>query len=189
VAATINKETAVQDETSLDPGRPEPDEYGPYYGGYVHRVPEGAITELLANQLNTTLTLLTSLSPEKAAYRPKPEDWNIIEVIGHLADSERVFAYRALRFARNDTTPLASFDQDLFVANGNFARRSLLAVLGEFAAVRQSTLALLRGLDEAAWLRRGTANNSEASVRALAYIIAGHELHHVADFQQRYQLT
>lgn len=178
----------MQDETSLDPGRPEPDEYNPYYEDYVQRVPKGAIAELLAKQLNTTLTLLTPLSPAQTSYRPKPEDWNIIEVMGHLADSERVFAYRALRFARNDTTPLSSFDQDLFVANANFAHRSLIAVLGEFAAVRQATLALLRGFDEAAWLRRGTANKSEVSVRALAYIIAGHELHHIADFRQRYQI-
>ncbi|RIK37819.1 MAG: DinB family protein [Chloroflexi bacterium] len=179
----------MQDETAPNPGRPKPDEYNSYYEQYVNLVPDGATTDLLANQLNTTLTLLSSLSPSQASYRPKPEDWNIVEVMGHLADSERVFAYRALRFARNDTTPLASFDQDLFVATANFARRPLLDVLDEFAAVRRATLALFRGLDEAAWLRRGSANNSEVSVRALAYIIAGHELHHVADFRQRYQLA
>jgi hypothetical protein len=130
--------------------------------------------------------LLAPLSSAQASYRPKPDDWNMIEVVGHLADAERVFAYRALRFARGDATPLASFDQDLFVANAGFARRPLSDVLDELAAVRRATLAFFQGLEPAAWLRRGMANQNEISVRALAYVIAGHELHHMDDFRRRY---
>jgi hypothetical protein len=117
------------------------------------------------------------------------EDWNIIEVVGHVADAERVFAYRALCIARTDTTPLLSFDQDLYVAAANFARRPLADLLDELATVRRATLSLLRGLDVEAWLRRGTVNNNPMSVRALAYIIAGHELHHLEDFRQRYNIV
>ncbi len=105
-----------------------------------------------------------------------------------MADAERVFAYRALRIARNDRTPLPGFDQDLFVANANFASRPLVALLDEFSTVRHATVALLRTLDEAAWQRQGIASDNPLSVRALAYIIAGHELHHLLDFRQRYQI-
>ncbi len=166
--------------------RPAADEFNPYYAQYVDRVPDGNLIDQLTHQLATTTQLLAPLPPEQAAYRPKPDDWNISQVLGHLADSERVFAYRALVFARNDATDLPGFDQDLFVANGNFATLPLTELLSAFAAVRQATLALFRTLEEAAWLRSGTANGNPVSVRALGYIIAGHELHHVADFRQRY---
>jgi hypothetical protein len=174
--------------TSINPGRPEPDEYLAYYGQYINRVPDGDILDLLARQLDATSNLLAPLSPEQANFRPKPDDWSITEVVGHLADAERVFAYRTLWIARSDHTPLPSFDQDLFVANANFSRRPLADLLDEFVAVRHATSALLRTLDAAAWLRKGIAADNPISVRALAYIIAGHELHHVADFRQRYNV-
>jgi hypothetical protein len=171
------------------PARPASDEYVEYYAQYVKRVPDGAIIDLLEQQLDQTRALLLPLTPAQAAFRPKPADWNVIEVVGHIADAERVFAYRALAFARGDTTALPPFDQDLYVATAGAARRPLLELLDDFAAVRHATIALFSGLDDEAWLRRGTANNSPVSVRALAYIIAGHELHHVADFRQRYNLV
>lgn len=174
--------------TPINPGRPEPDEYLAYYGQYIKRVPDGNLFALLAVQSENTCTLLASLSPERANFRPKPTDWNITEVVGHLADSERVFAYRALCIARNNPTPLPSFDQDLFVANANFANRPLATLLDEFTTVRQATLAFLRTVEAEAWLRQGVAADHLISVRALAYIIAGHELHHVADFRQRYNV-
>ncbi len=174
--------------TSLNPGRPGPDEYLAYYGQYINRVPDGNILDLLARQLDTTCTLLTPLAPAQANFRPKPADWNITEVVGHLADTERVFAYRALCIARANPTPLPSFDQDLFVANANFSHRSLVALLAEFTTVRQATLAFLHTLDAEAWLRQGMAADHPISVRALAYSIAGHELHHGADFRQRYNV-
>lgn len=162
--------------------RPPPDKYAPYHAGYVGLVAEGNILELLAGQVKATRDLLAALP---AGFRPTPADWSVAEVVGHLADSERVFAYRVLRFARGDATPLPGFDQDCFVAHAGFSQRPLADLLDEFAAVRQGTLILLRNLDEAAWQRQGVANDMAVSVRALAYVIAGHELHHVADLRNR----
>lgn len=173
---------------SINLGRPESNEYLAYYGQYIQRVPAGAILDLLASQLDDTCALLAPLAPAQANFRPKPDDWNITEVVGHLTDAERVFAYRALCIARNDKTPLPSFDQDLFVATANFASRSLADLLEEFTTVRRASLALLRTFDAEAWQRQGIAADHPISTRALAYIIAGHELHHVADFRQRYQV-
>lgn len=174
--------------TPHNPGRPEASEYLPYFGQYIDRVPAGSIVEQLSSQLEATCRLLAPLSVEQVHYRPKPEDWNILEVLGHITDGERVFVYRALRVARNDSTPLASFDQDRFVANADFASRSLADLLDEYAAVRRATLTLFRSLSPVAWLRTGIAADHPISVRALAYIAAGHELHHIADFHQRYRL-
>jgi hypothetical protein len=114
--------------------------------------------------------------------------WSVKEVLGHLVDSERVFAYRALRVARNDQTPLAGFEQDDYVRNGPFARLSLPELIEDLTAVRQSSLSLFGNLDEKVWSRRGTANNSVISVRALAYIVAGHELHHRHILKEKYGL-
>jgi hypothetical protein len=183
------KETEMTNANPLASARPVADEYVAYYAQYVNRVPAGAIIDLLEEQLDQTRALLLPLTPAQAAFRPKPEDWSVVEVVGHIADTERVFAYRALSFARGDTTPLPGFDQDLFVATAGFDRRPLLDLLDEFAAVRHTSIALFRGLDEEAWLRRGAANNNPVSVRALAYIIAGHELHHVEDFRLRYNIA
>ena len=171
-----------------NPCRPGADEYFAYYGQYISRVPEGDIVDLLTRQFEKTQAILAPLSAAQVNFRPKPDDWNVLEVLGHIADAERVFAYRALCIARNDRTPLPSFDQDLYVANANFAQRALADLLDEFAVVRRATLSLLRTFDEAAWLRKGVASDNPISTRALAYIIAGHELHHVLDFQQRYNV-
>jgi hypothetical protein len=108
------------------------------------------------------------------------------EVLGHVSDSERVFAYRALRIARNDQTPMEGFEQDDYVKYGPFGQCSLAALIEEFKSVRQATLALFRSLEDAAWTRRGVANKNEVSVRALAYIIAGHELHHRRLLREKY---
>lgn len=172
--------------SNFDPGLPLPDEYQGGFTTYVGRVPAGSIIPILKAQLDAARALLSPLTAEQAAFRPKPEDWNVVQVVGHIADTERVFAYRAMRFARNDPTPLPSFDQDLFVAHADFEVRGLSSVLAEYVAVRTATIALLSGLPEAAWLRRGLASGNTMSVRALAYAIAGHELHHLADFRERY---
>ncbi len=174
--------------STTNPGRPAPDEHIPYFSQYIALVPDGDIVDLLAHQLNVTSTRLAQLTPVQTKFRPKPDDWNIIEVVGHLADTERVLMGRALHFARNDHTPLPSTDFEQFVANANFASRPLSALLDEFSTVRHATVALLRTLDKAAWQRQGIAANNPISVRALAYIVAGHELHHLADFRQRYQV-
>jgi hypothetical protein len=181
-------ENSMSNTLPSQAARPEADEYNAYYAQYINRIPEGLVTDLLAEQLERTRALLLPLTPAQVAYRPKPDDWNIAEVLGHIADSERIFAFRALAFARNDTTALPSFDQDLYVANADFAERPFDTLIEEYTAVRRATLAFFGNLPAEAWVRRGVANHNPISVRALAYIIAGHELHHVADFRDRYRI-
>ncbi len=165
--------------------RPDTNEYAPYYGKYISLVPEGDILATLETQLPETLALL---APREADgdFRYAPGKWSVKESLGHVIDTERVFSYRGLRIARNDKTPLAGFEQDDYVKYGPFAQSSLAALLHEFASVRKATVALFRALDEAAWSRRGVASNNEVTVRALAYMIAGHELHHRRLFQEKY---
>lgn len=171
---------------SVPTARPAADEYAPFYAGYVDRVPEGDILQILEGQLGATQALLAPLSRERALARPTPDDWNILEVLGHITDAERVFAYRALRIGRGDQTPLAGFDQDDYVRAARFAERGLGELLEAYAAQRRATLATLRSLDAEAWLRRGVVSGQPCSARAWAYIAAGHELHHIADFHDRY---
>ncbi len=171
------------------PERPAADEYPPFYAGYVGHVPEGDLLARLERQSRETPARLRSLGPEAARLRYAPDKWSVIEVVGHLADSERIFAYRALRIARGDATPLAGFDQNAYVAAGNFEQRAFAEVLEEFELVRRGTLALLRSFDDAAWQRRGVANNHPVSARALAYVIAGHELHHLAILRTHYGVS
>jgi hypothetical protein len=166
-------------------GRPDSNEYAPYYGKYISLVPEGDILVTLERQLPDTVALL---APREADgdYRYAPGKWSVKESFGHVIDTERVFSYRALRIARNDQTPLAGYEQDDYVKYGPFAQCTLPAMLEEFTSVRKATVALFRALDQAAWSRRGTASNNEVTVRALAYMIAGHELHHRKLFQDKY---
>ena len=159
--------------------RPASSEYAPYYERYVVLVPEGDIVSILERQLETTLQLLRGIDESQAGRRYAPGKWSIKELVGHLIDTERIFSYRALRFARNDKTPLTGFDQDAYVSNANFDDILMNDLAAEFEYLRRSDIRLFRGLREAAWSRRGTANDVEVSVRALAFIIAGHEAHHV----------
>ncbi len=165
--------------------RPESDEYGAYYGKYISLVPEGDILAALETQAPETAVLLSRPDVD-GDFRYAPGKWSLKESLGHVIDAERVFAYRAMRIARNDKTPLASFEQDDYVKYGPFGHCSLAALVEEFLAVRKATVPLFRALDEAAWTRRGVASEKEVTVRALAYIIAGHELHHRRLFQQKY---
>ena len=166
--------------------RPGPDEYAPFFAGYVARVPEGQITQILEAQLAATCALLEPLSRERVLARPTPEDWNILEVLGHIADGEQVFAYRALRIGRGDPTPLAGFEQDDYVRAARFSERELPELLDAYVAQRRATLAVLRSFDDEAWLRRGSVSGNPCSARAWAYVAAGHELYHIADFHARY---
>lgn len=166
--------------------RPGADEFAPYYGAYVGAVPDGDITRTLAQQGEGLLARLKHLSEEQAAFAYSPGKWTVKEVVCHIADAERIFAYRALRIARGDTTPLAAFDENAYAVNSSANDRPLETLLGEFAAVRGATLALLRWLPEAAWTRRGTASGKEVSVRALAWIMAGHAMHHGTVLKDRY---
>lgn len=165
--------------------RPQPSEHVPYYRKYIQLVPDGDLLSLLETQYRATQRMLAPLPPEKAKYRYAEGKWSVTEVVGHLADCERVFTYRALRFARGDATPLAGFDENFYTPAGHFDERSLGDVLSEFSAVRGATLALFRGLSPDAFERSGPANGNPISVRALAYIIAGHERHHYQLLQNR----
>lgn len=166
--------------------RPDSTEYAPYYGKYVSLVPDGPIVATLGNQIETTLDLLRGLSETQGDSRYAPGKWTIKELVGHVIDAERIFAYRALRIARNDKTPLPGFEQDDFVAGANFNAIPLAELTDELAAVRESNLRMFRHLTDDAWLRRGTASDNEVSARALAYIIAGHELYHLDILKTRY---
>jgi uncharacterized damage-inducible protein DinB len=168
--------------------RPGAAEYSPYYGRYIDRVPEGDLLRTLEGQARETQSLLAGLSDAKALHRYAPDKWSIKEVIGHVADTERVFTYRALCFARADETPLPGFDEQAWAPAGRFDARSLKDLAAELGAVRRATIALLSGLDAEALARRGTADNKAITVRALAWIIAGHERHHVALLHERYEV-
>ncbi|HEX8775332.1 MAG TPA: DinB family protein [Pyrinomonadaceae bacterium] len=171
---------------SYNAAKPAQTDYAPYYGKYVSLVPEGDIVATLSRQLDDTLAVLGGVSEAQSGHRYAPDKWSVKELVGHLIDSERIFSYRALRFARNDKTPLSGYEQDGYIANASFDAYPLSELATEFEHVRRSTLFLFRHLDKEAWERRGTANDSEVSVRALAHIIAGHELHHMEILRTRY---
>jgi uncharacterized damage-inducible protein DinB len=166
--------------------RPEQSEYLPYYHKYVALVPTGDVIETLTRQSADTLALLGGLDEAQGNHAYEPGKWSIKGVVGHVIDTERIFAYRALRFARNDQTPLPGYDQDDYGRVANFDARTLASLAKEYASVRAATIALFRSLDDEALQRRGQANDAEVSVRALAHIIAGHELHHVGIIRERY---
>ena len=166
--------------------RPADGEYMPYFGRYISLVPEGDILAILAAQNESTLALLRSLAESQGGYRYAPEKWSIKELVGHVSDTERIFADRALRFARADQTPLPGFEENDYVKNASFDAQPLAAIVAGFADVRRSTLSLFRTMAIEATARRGKANNAEITVRALAYVIAGHELHHMNILRTRY---
>lgn len=166
--------------------KPEANEYAPYYGKYVELVPAGDLAATLQAQGEQTLALLRTLSEAQGSHAYAPGKWTIKELIGHVNDTERIFAYRLLRIGRNDKTPLAGFEQDDYVASTDFKARTLASLIDEFAAVRQATLHLCQHFNDAEWQRRGTASENEVSARALGHIIAGHELYHVDILKSRY---
>jgi uncharacterized damage-inducible protein DinB len=166
--------------------RPQPDECAPYYGRYISLVEGDDILSRLDHQRRQTMMLLSGRNEKDGDFRYAPGKWSAKEVLGHVCDTERIFAYRALRISRADATPLAGFEQDDYVRNGPFANRPLSDLVEDFIAVRRATLSLLRNLDEPAWMRRGVASKNEVTVRALAYMIAGHELHHRKILEEKY---
>lgn len=164
--------------------RPSEEEYAGDAGEYIRLVPEGNIIDILLAQEKQMTELLASLTESQSAYRYEEGKWMLKEVVGHIADSERVMTYRLLRFARGDQTPLPGFDQELFIPP--FGSWTTAQLAEDYRAVRQSTITLLRGLPTEAWSRKGRANNVSITVRALAYGIAGHELHHMGVIRNRY---
>ena len=166
--------------------RPEAGEYAPYYEKYIALVPGNDILGALETQRLQMIQLFAARSERDGNFRYAPDKWSVKEVLGHVCDTERIFAYRALRISRNDKTPIEGFEQDDYVKHGGFNDRTLVDLAGEFSQVRGATLALFLGLGGDAWQRRGAANKNEVTVRALAFVIAGHELHHRGILEERY---
>ena len=167
--------------------RPAPDEYAPALAGYVGRIAEHEdILVALARQHEELLAWLGRVPPGGGDHRYAPEKWSIKEVVGHLSDTERVWAYRALRIGRGDATPLPGFDDQAYVPEQRAADRPLADLVEEWDAVRRATLTLLRNLPPGAWTRRGMASDLPISVRALAYVTAGHVRHHLEVLEARY---
>ena len=165
--------------------RPEPTEYAPFFATYIDLVPEADVLAAMGAQLDDTLAFLRGVSEVQAKVLHAPYTWTVKEVVGHLTDGERVFGYRALRFGRADTTPLAAFDENVYARGGDFNRLTLADLVSEYEAARRSNLWLFRNLPAAAWARSGPAGGNPVSVRALAYIIVGHTRHHGAILRKR----
>jgi hypothetical protein len=165
---------------------PQSSEHLPYYSRYTSLVEGQDLTAILEKQIDASLPFLHSISDEKSLYRYAPGKWSIKEVLGHLIDAERIFAYRALRFARNDPRTVIGFDQDPYVEAAGFDAHPWPDLVAEFEHVRRSTILFFRGLTPEAAMRSGLANDASITVRALGYIIAGHELHHLGILRERY---
>ncbi len=166
--------------------RPTPSEYAPFYAGYIAALPDGDVLQILEQQVAELRRLAAGTPADRETFRYADGKWSVREVVGHMIDAERIFAYRALRFSRGDQTPVPGFDENDYVAASHFDRRPLSDLAGELVLVRQSNLALLRGFAPEDWTRTGTANGHAISVRALAFIIAGHVRHHLNILRDRY---
>jgi hypothetical protein len=166
--------------------RPGADEYAPYYEKYISRVRDGEILEILAEQSDAIRGLFARVPDDQGLLAYAPGKWILNESLQHVVDTERVFAYRALRIARGDATPLSGFEQDDWVPLSGASARPLSDIVSEFVTVRASTVSLFSGLPNEAWDRRGTAAGYPVSVRALAFKCAGHALHHEGIFREKY---
>ncbi len=167
--------------------KPRPNEYDPYALMYIKLLPDdGLVLQHLEENAQMIQNFLLSLPKEKWEHRYAPGKWTIKEILLHIIDDERIYAYRALRFARNDTTELPGFDQDPYALHSKANERSIESLIEEYIAVRGSTLALFQHLPDDAWTRGGKANNHYVTVRALIYHLAGHELHHLNISNERY---
>lgn len=170
----------------FEAGRPSDSEYDPYYRSMIGLVRDQPVLAVLDEQRYEIMGFLGSLDKATADYRYGPEKWSVKEVLGHVVDTERIFGARALCFARGEERPLPPFDQDDYVRSAGFDRRSLASLSQEFEAVRRSTETLFESFDESQWNRDGVANEVRMSVRAVAYIVAGHAAHHMAVIRERY---
>jgi hypothetical protein len=171
----------------LTTARPAADEFAPYYGTYIARIGDDeAIVAVLESQLDEVLDRLRAIPESRGEHRYAPGKWTIKEIVGHLSDSERIFAYRALRFARGDESALPGFDENAYVPEMRAEGRTLADLVAEWADVRRASLGLFRHLPADTWQRRGSASGKPVSVRALAYIIGGHVRHHLGVLDERY---
>ncbi|GAA0343107.1 DinB family protein [Bacillus carboniphilus] len=166
--------------------RPTPGEYNPYYKNYVNLVPDGDLLETLSDQINKTVKLVRTLNEKQCLFRYGPDKWSIKQVIGHVTDTERIMGYRMLCIARGETVALPGYDDQLYIQHASFESQSMEELTDHLVAVRQSTIQLIKSMDEDAWLRKGNANDDVISVRALGCIIIGHEIHHRNIVKERY---
>ena len=168
--------------------RPDASEYAPFYAGYIASLPDGDILDILERQTSELRQLAASTPADRETFRYGDGKWSVREVVGHMIDGERVFSYRVLRFSRGDQTPVPGFEENQYVAASTFDRRPLSSLVDELGLLRQANLGLLRGLTPDDWTRTGTANGHPVSVRALAFIMAGHVRHHLNILRDRYGL-
>lgn len=166
--------------------RPDPTEYEPHFAGYISLVPELDVPAVLEGQSDALRAMLAGMTVERERFRYAPGKWSVREVLGHMTDGERVFGYRALAIGRGEKQPLPGFDEDAYIRNAGFDERPAAEIVAEFATVRDANLTMLHAFDDAAWERLGTSNGATISVRALAYIMAGHVRHHLDVLRERY---
>ncbi|HJQ40798.1 MAG TPA: DinB family protein [Thermoanaerobaculia bacterium] len=166
--------------------RPADNDYGSWYANYVSLVPEEDVLSVIEQQSSTTQRLISSLDESQAMHRYAEGKWSVKEVIGHVTDAERVFGYRALCIARGDQNSLPGFDEQEYMKHANFDSWRLGDLAEAYALTRRANIVMFRNMDDASWDRRGLANNSEVTVRALAFILAGHERHHLKVLRERY---
>ena len=167
-------------------GRPEPTEAAPYYFTYINQVESDNALAVIERQLEDVLSLCAGISEEKSLHRYAPDKWSIRQLLNHVTDTERAFAFRALWFARGFEAPLPDYDQNIAAAGGEADRVDWAEHVEEFRRVRLATISLFCNLPPEAWLRTGIASNNQFSVRAMAFITAGHVTHHVKILQERY---
>jgi hypothetical protein len=168
--------------------RPQSNEYADFYADYISKVPGNDALTFLQQQLDSVASWIGSIDETGGDYRYEPGKWTVKEVLGHIIDGERVFAYRALVFSRGDRTALPGFDQEPWAQHANYGNLTMRDIAAEFDAVRRATILLFRHLDPEAWSRQGTANSKEITVRAIAFIIAGHTQHHLDILRTRYRI-
>lgn len=170
-------------------GRPADDEYAPFYAGYVSLVPEQDVLVALERQLDELRALRAAVPGARESFRYAPDKWSVRQVVGHLTDGERVFGHRLFCFSRGEQAPLPAFDENAYVAQSAYDRVPLADLVDELVTVRLSNLAVLRRLDDETWGRVGTASGKPVTVRALAYVMAGHPRHHLTILRERYGLS
>jgi len=166
--------------------RPSENEYAPFYQKYVSLIPNGNILEVMEKQNEQFCEFLAQFDEERADYRYAKDKWSIKEVIAHLIDVELVFMYRAFRFSRNDKASLHGFDQDEFISNGDFSKLTLSELVEQFYHMRKAAIPMFSSFTKKMWIRKGTASDNSFSVRAIAYIMVGHVIHHMRVIHQKY---
>jgi len=166
--------------------RPTEKEYAAYFGKYIDLVPKGNVIKIMEKQNEQFCEFLAQVSEKKADYRYADGKWSIREVIGHMIDAELVFLYRALRFSRNDSTKLAGFEQDDFIAHSNYSQQSLTDLIEQFYLLRKTSVSFFKSLSKAMWSNKGTASGNQGTVRAIAFIMAGHVIHHMQIINKKY---